>query len=107
MEGMKKKKHLERNLMENEIFTEAVPSAMIMTFILVLVSKTCLTCADNTEGILIVGEPGTTDYYLFFVTLSTSVLSASLGLAKCLKVGASQISLNCILMIVVVLTMRK
>ena len=34
--GMREKKHLERNLMEHEIFTEAVPTALIMTFFMVV-----------------------------------------------------------------------
>ena len=34
--GMREKKHLERNLMEHEIFTEAVPSALIMTFLILV-----------------------------------------------------------------------
>ena len=80
--GVKEKKHLERNLMENEIFTEAVPTALIMSFLMVVVRF-----GDRIEGRLIIGEHGSAGYYLFFVTFTTSVLSAGLGLAKCLKVG--------------------
>ena len=80
--GVREKKHLERNLMENEIFTEAVPSALIMTFLMCVV-----TPGDNAQ--LVFGEP-----VLFVVTFTTSVLSAGLGLAKCLKVPATQTSLN-------------
>merc|ERR1712037_94708 len=36
LKGMREKKHLERNLMEHEIFTEAVPTALIMTFLMVV-----------------------------------------------------------------------
>ena len=79
--GVREKKHLERNLMENEIFTEAVPSALIMTFLWV-------ATRSLEEYILIIGEPGSASFYLFFVTFFTSVLSAGLGLSKCLKVEA-------------------
>ena len=78
--GMKAKTNLERNMMENEIFTEAVPSTLIMTFIMLAVNW--------REQKLIIGEYGSAGLYLFYVTFGTSVLSASLGLAKCLKVGA-------------------
>ena len=74
---VKEKKNLERNLMENEIFTEAVPSALIMTFLMVV--------NYGRSGDVIVGKGK--DEILFFVTFTTSVLSAGLGLAKCLKVG--------------------
>ena len=79
--GVKEKKHLERNLMENEIFTEAVPSALIMTFLMFVV---------RGDSVLVFR----TDPHLFLVTFSTSVLSAGLGLAKCLKVGAGLTSFN-------------
>ena len=46
--GVREKKHLERNLMENEIFTEAVPSALIMTFLMVV--------NHNRQGDVIVGR---------------------------------------------------
>ena len=88
VKGLREKKHLERNLMENEIFTEAVPSGLIMTFL--------LTMGRDRE--LVFGA----DPLLFLVTFSTSVLSAGLGLAKCLKVGASQTSLNDIMIIMVI-----
>ena len=105
--GMKEKRHFERNLMENEIFTEAVPSALIMTFLMV-VNINCLidgVCGGNHHqsfGDSIFGENGSLDVYLFFVSFTTSVLSAGLGLAKCLKVGlgASHISLNCIMILI-------
>ena len=86
MKGLREKKHLERNLMENEIFMEAVPTALIMTFLMVLVRL-----GWSKEGRLIIGDPVTPGFYLFLVSFSTSVLSAGLGLAKCLKVEYSQI----------------
>ena len=81
--GMKAKKNLERNLMENEIFTEAVPSALIMTFLMVMNLR---YMEDSAKQDVIIGEAGSPSYYLFFVSFSTSVLSAALGLAKSLKV---------------------
>ena len=103
--GMREKKHLERNLMENEIFTEAVPTALIMTFLMVVNKIGCLLegyCGHNADAVLVIGEPGSAGLYLFLVSFSTSVLSAGLGLAKCLKVGVCQISLNHITMVMVI-----
>ena len=73
-EGMRVKKHLERNLMGNEVFTEAVPTALAMTFFMIQ--------SENAEiKSFIIGEP-----FLFNATYTTSMLSAGIGLAKCLKV---------------------
>ena len=83
--GVREKKHLERNLMENEIFTEAVPSALIMTFLMVMNLRNREDRAKQEDDVII-GEAGSPSYYLFFVSFSTSVLSAALGLAKSLKV---------------------
>ena len=76
MKGMREKKHFERNLMEHEIFTEAVPTALIMTFLMVV-------NLNEPDGVIMGRE---TSNILFFVSFTTSVLSAGLGLAKCLKV---------------------
>ena len=92
LKGMNEKKNLERNLMENEIFTEAVPSALIMTFLWLVSSG--LPGSD-----LIIGED-LLDNVLFFVSFGTSFLSAGLGLAKCLKVGACRTSSNNIMMVI-------
>ena len=81
--GMREKKHLERNLMEHEIFTEAVPTALIMTFLMVVNLE--------RENDVIIGE-GKSEI-LFFVSFTTSVLSAGLGLAKCLKVRWSRLDI--------------
>ena len=85
--GVREKKHLERNLMENEIFTEAVPSALIMTFLMVVNLWT--EDEDDVIGASVKGGSN----YLFFVTFFTSVLSAGLGLAKCLKVRWSRLDI--------------
>ena len=74
-EGMREKRHLERNLMGNEVFTEAVPTALAMTFFLIQ--------GENAEiRSFIHGDSS----LLFICTYTTSMLSAGLGLAKCLKV---------------------
>ena len=88
---MREKKHLERDLMENKIFTEAVPTTLIMIF-LVLVSN----ATPGEQDMVIGADPSDRwAWVLFYVTFSTSVLSAGLGLAKCLnKVGVCQTSLN-------------
>ena len=85
----KKKKHLERNVMENEVFTEAVPTTIIMTFLTAV-----LVVSNSFRGDDGVIHPDTyllagfgIERYLFKVTFFTSALSAGLGLAKCLKVG--------------------
>ena len=80
VEGMRQKRHLERNSMENEIFAEAVPSALAMTFLMI-------RNLNAGRKSLIIGEEGSLESTLFFVTFSTSVITAGLGLAKCLKVG--------------------
>ena len=78
-EGMREKKHLERNVIENEIFTEAVPSTLIMTFLFVSVLHARY---DGEVSDVIFGD----NPHLFYATFATSALSAGLGLAKCLKV---------------------
>ena len=84
--ALKKKKYLERNVMENEIFTEAVPTTLIMTFLMavLVVSRDNSFREDDTIhpdpiAILLANER--------YLTFATSALSAGLGLAKCVKVG--------------------
>ena len=93
--GVREKKHLERNLMENEIFTEAVPSSLIMTFLMMV--NLWVSAEDDVIGARVKGGSN----FLFFVTFTTSVLSASLGLAKCLKVGAGLTYFNHIMIMVI------
>ena len=88
VKGMKQKKHLERNVMGNEVFTEAIPSSLIMTFLMVVEvmagpEKWSGTNWVPNEVYELLVENGPT---LFYVTFVTSYLSAGLGLAKCLKV---------------------
>ena len=81
--ALKKKKHLERNVMENEIFTEAVPTTIIMTVITAVLVLSKASCSADSH--LFAGSVN--EWPLFFVSFLTSALSAGLGLAKCLKVG--------------------
>ena len=73
----REKNHLERNVMQNEVYTEAVPTSFIMIFLF-----TATANSSSEERELIFGTSA-----LAQVTFFTSLLSASLGLAKCLKVG--------------------
>ena len=74
--------------MENEVFTEAVPTTLIMTFLMaVLVVSNTFRGDDGAidpDTHLLAGFG--IERYLFKVTFFTSALSAGLGLAKCLKV---------------------
>ena len=70
-EGLKEKKYLERNVIENEIFFEAVPSTLTLLFVSV----------TDWDWRIIGDKPN-----LFVATVATSALSAGLGMAKCLKV---------------------
>ena len=84
-EGVRQKEHFERNVMENEIYTEAVPTSLVMTLIAAALNQQSYTEDETT---LFVGGKRSMDRTLFWVTFSTSVLSAGLGLAKSLKVGS-------------------
>ena len=97
LKGVREKKHLERNLMGSEIFTEAVPSILAMTFLMMASMQTATH--DGKEHVIF-GQSRSSDFYLFFVTFFTSALSACLGLAKCLKVGACWTSSNNIMMVI-------
>lgn len=79
--GLAKKKKFERELMENEVFIEAVPTTFIMMYI---TSRLGLEKLSARIGIM-----GATDFNyssLFFITYVSSTISASLGMAKVLKV---------------------
>ena len=79
--GLAKKKKFERELMENEVFIEAVPTTFIMMYI---TSRLGLEKLSARIGIM-----GATDFNyssLFFITYVSSTISASLGIAKVLKV---------------------
>ena len=77
----REKTHFERNVIENEVFTEAVPSTIIMTFLLAV-----LGLFREESEVLVGNINGSYGAYLFLVTFASSAVSAGLGLAKCLKV---------------------
>jgi len=79
--GLRKKRKLELEISEFEVFCEAVMSVLVMTYII---------WKESGEKLLI-GEDYSTDFYLFYITYLTSILTASLGLAKCLKVGPCRV----------------
>ena len=83
--GLPKKRHLERNLIENETFVEAVPSTLVMAYLLVRNIQE----AEGSE--IIFDDTNYFDFVLFCVAFSTSVTTSSLGLAKNLKVGPCRI----------------
>jgi len=104
--GLAKKRIYEREISEVEIFTEAVPTALLLTFWLFTAQVDCsqyirqvISLGDNTfytsndvcpTSILIFG-PTHDDLIKFLFTFAISILSASLGLAKCLKVGPCRV----------------
>jgi len=83
-EGLNKKRKLEREISEFEVFCEAVFSVLVMTYMIIK------GFIDQDQELL-VGKYGSIDFYLFFFTYATSILTASLGLAKCLKVGPCRV----------------
>ena len=87
--GLQKKKLLERNLIQMETFYEAVPSTLVMCYLLMKAME-----RRNLETIEIIfdtNDPDSTDSQLFIVAFVTSVITSSLGLAKNLKVGPCRI----------------
>jgi len=93
VKGLKGKRHLERNIMGNEVFTEAIPASLVMTFLMVVEvirgpEKWTGTDYVPNEVYEHLVENGPT---LFYATVVTSYLSAGLGLAKCLKVGPCRV----------------
>jgi len=89
---------LEREVSEVEVFIEAVPSVFVMTFFIIfgsVLGKSFIFHAEYNEKAadllqaLVFGEGVKKN--LFYVTYFTSILTASLGIAKCLKVGPCRI----------------
>ena len=84
--GLQKKRHLERDLIQLEVFYEAVPSVLVMTYLMMRATgrrakgSEIILNGDNMESTL-----------LFFVAYFTSIITSSLGLAKNLKVGPCRI----------------
>jgi len=83
--GLAKKKKLDREISEYEVFLESVFTVLGMTYIFV---KSNYSRRDRQ---LVMGKFGSTDEILFFVAYATSILTASLGLSKCLKIGPCRV----------------
>ena len=83
--GLKKKQHLERDLVQIETFVEAVPSTITMTYLFI-------RKLQEAEGHQVIfDDHNDKDFILFLVAYLTSIISSSLGLAKSLKVGPCRI----------------
>ena len=80
--ALEKKVWFEREIFLGEVFIESVPSALVMTAIIPAALKEGSITQDS-----IIGPYRSTAEVWFFITFSISVLSASLGLAKCLQIG--------------------
>ena len=74
--GLKKKRKLEREVTELEVFVEAVPTVLVLTFLWNWASDT------HDERLLIIGDYSSIDEALFDIAYSSSIITASLGLAK-------------------------
>ena len=82
--AVEEKKRLEREVSEIEVFAEAVLSTIVAAYLMEKVLY------RGEEQDLIMGNSFISKY-LFFVTFSTSFISAALGMAKSLKVGPCRI----------------
>jgi hypothetical protein len=87
--GMEKKRKIEREISEMEVFVESVATVLVMTVI--MMTTLGLGPEGNKQREEIIGGYYSADQYLFFFSLATSILSASLGLAKSLKTGPCKI----------------
>jgi hypothetical protein len=97
---------------EVEVFAEAVPTTLVMTFLMVqglLNDGVPHQLLPGSVGAMLIGEDYCLDdrtngrheqcsawyispsYYMFFITYATSIVSSSIGLAKCLKVGPCRV----------------
>ena len=78
--GLAKKKKFDRELCETEVFLEAVPTTFILTFIIARFDSNM----RNRRAAFQLEPDEQTD--LFLITYLTSIITASLGMAKVLKV---------------------
>ena len=86
--GLSKKKKFERDLSEKEVFLEAVPTTFILTYIAGrLQTSISLDRRNIRAGVYL-------NIGLFVSTLFTSIITASLGMSKALKVGVCKILPN-------------
>ena len=84
--GLSQKRVLQRDAFEGETYFEAIPTTAILTSILFYTTLK----NDNTAEPPIFSLRGS-DKTFFLATYATSVLTASIGLAKALKTGPCKI----------------
>ena len=84
--GLAKKRKFEReNMSETEVFLEAIPTSMVLTFI----ANSAFRSESNRRGGSMIVFNSTFGSWFFWFTYATSITSASLGMAKALKVRLS------------------
>ena len=85
--GLIEKRKYERAISLNESLVEAIPTTLLLTSLWTV----ALTAGNIFQQIYetIIGEKGSVDEWMFYLTYGVSILSAGFGLAKCLKVGAA------------------
>ena len=84
--GLVQKRVLQRDASEGETYYEAIPTTAILTFIYL----SGIYVKDESAEPPILSLMGS-DPTFFFVTYSTSLLTASIGLSKALKTGPCRI----------------
>ena len=99
-EGLRAKRRLEREVAELEVLVEAVPTVLVMTYLQMRVMEEEHYSQyepghkdhdpDNTYA-LVVGRLGSREEALFYFSFLTSILTASLGLAKVLLSGVCRV----------------
>ena len=78
------KREYEINVRATEVFVEATPTVFIQAYLLV----TCLGSLERVDFCaMLIGGEHYTDPYIFIITSLTSIISASFGMAKYLKLG--------------------
>ena len=82
--GLQRKKQLERDLIQSETFCEAIPTFLILTY-LAFVKRYSMSSNLIFDTFDVISN------LLFLIAYSTSAFTATLGLAKNLKVGPCRI----------------
>ena len=78
------KRTYENKIGSTEVFLEATPTVLILIFI-------ARNDYENGTSIILVGGQNGNDVWIFVTSFVASVLSASFGLAKCLKFGVCRL----------------
>ena len=85
--GLRKKRHLERDIVQFETFLEAIMSTLVMTYLLMRATS----YAEGFEIIYNPWDPNPRNTVVFFLAFASSVITSSLGLAKNLRAGPCRI----------------